>query len=301
MFAKKSAKKIFSTYSGYLFIAPVMLGILIFTLVPMVLSLYYSFFDYNVVSAPTNFGFHNYIKMFTVRGENFYKSLSVTGIYTVIFVPLTLVLSFFLALLLNRKMRGIKVFRLLCYLPCIIPAVVGGLLWRDLMNERIGIFNRILDMMGFEPYTFFNAAETSMPTFIFTTLFGLGGSMLLWLAALSNVPAELYEAARIDGANKFVRTFRITIPMCSATIFYMLVTGVIGSLQTFGGVYVVTGGGGGKDNSLLFYVMNVYQTAFGSGMEMGLASALSWVLFLVIALLTLVLFKTGGWVHYEDD
>jgi multiple sugar transport system permease protein len=297
----KSAKKIFASYSGYLFIAPVMLGILIFTLAPMVLSLYYSFFDYNIVESPVNFGLQNYVKIFTARSADFFQSIRVTLTFSAIVIPLGMVLSFVLALFLNQRLRGIKAFRLLYYLPCIIPGIVGGLLWRDVMNERIGIFNRLLGMLGVPPYPFFNAAETSMTTLVFTTLFGIGGSMLLWLAALSGVSVTLYEAARIDGAGRFARTFRITIPMCGATIFYMVVTGLIGALQTFGGVYVLTGGGGGKDNALLFYVMNVYQAAFGSGMDMGYAGALSWVLFLIIAALTLLLFKTGGWVHYEDD
>lgn len=294
-------KAIKRNYVGWLFIMPTVLGILFFTMYPMVASFVYSFFDYNIVDPPKNFGFQNYIKAFTDGWPEFGKSLQVTVVYSLINIPLGLVLSFALALMLNQATKGMRFFRLLYYLPVIIPGVVSGLLWRDIMQPKGGIMNQILQMLGLPASDFFMNKYSAMPTLIFTGLFGLGGSMILWIASLKNISPTLYEAADLEGANYFVKLFKITIPMCSPVIFYNLITGVIGSLQTFGGVYVITGGGGGPDNSLLFYVMNIYNQAFSSRFSMGYASALSWILFLIIGLLTLVMFKTSKWVYYGGE
>ncbi len=295
---KKAVK---NNYVGWLFIMPTVLGIAFFTLYPMVASLVYSFFDYNIVSPPHNFGFQNYIRAFTDGWPEFSQSLKVTVVYSLVNIPLSMVLSFALALLLSRDTKGMRFFRLLYYLPCIIPGVVSGLLWKDIMQPNGGIMNRLLEMIGFPASDFFMNKYTAMPTLIFTGMFGLGGGMVLWIASLKNIPPELYEAADLEGASYFVKLFKITIPMCSPVIFYNLITGVIGSLQTFGGVYVITGGGGGPDNSLLFYVMNIYNQAFSSRLAMGYASALSWILFLIIGLLTAIMFKTSKWVYYGGE
>lgn len=302
MSKKKFCKAIKDNYAGWLFIMPTVLGILFFTVYPMLSSLYYSFFDYNIVSPPTNFGFQNYIRPFTTGWEDFGQSLKVTFVYSIVSIPLGLVLSFMLALFLNqKKIKGMRFFRLLYYLPVIIPAVVSSLLWKDILNEQTGLINSMLNAVGLPSFTFFNRAETSMPTLIFMGLFGLGGGMILWIASLKNIPDSLYEAADIEGAGYFSKLFKITIPMCTPVIFYNLITGVIGALQTFGGVFVLTGGGGGIDNSLLFYVMNVYNEAFSSRLAMGYASALSWILFLIIGILTVIMFRTSKWVFYGEE
>lgn len=298
---QKINKAIANNYAGWLFIMPTVLGILFFTLYPMCSSLVYSFFDYNIVKPPENFGFQNYIKPFTDGWPEFSKSLEVTFVYSLVSIPLNMVLSFALALMLNQKARGMRFFRLLYYLPVIIPGVVSGLLWRDIMQPNGGIMNALLEAVGLPTSKFFMDKTTAMPTLIFTGLFGLGGGMILWIAALKNISPDLYEAADIEGANVFVKLFCITIPMCSPVIFYNLITGVIGALQTFGGVYVLTGGGGGVDNSLLFYVMNIYNQAFSSRFAMGYASALSWILFFIIGVLTFIMFKTSKWVYYGGE
>lgn len=299
LFRVKTAIK--RNYTGWLFIMPTVLGILFFTLYPMVASLVYSFFDYNVVDPPHNFGFQNYIRPFTEGWPEFSKSLQVTFVYSIVSIPLNMVLSFALALMLNQKAKGMRFFRLLYYLPVIIPSVVSGLLWRDIMQPNGGIMNAILEAVGLPASKFFMDKNTAMPTLIFTGLFGLGGGMILWIASLKNISPALYEAADIEGANYFVKLFRITIPMCSPVIFYNLITGVIGALQTFGGVFVITGGGGGVDNSMLFYVMNIYNQAFSSRLAMGYASALSWILFVIIGILTFIMFKTSKWVYYGGE
>lgn len=299
LFRIKTAVK--RNYIGWLFIMPTVLGILFFTMYPMVASLVYSFFDYNVVDPPHNFGFQNYIRPFTDGWPEFSKSLQVTFVYSIVSIPLNMVLSFALALMLNQKAKGMRFFRLLYYLPVIIPGVVGGLLWRDIMQPNGGIMNAIFEAVGLPESKFFMDKTTAMPTLIFTGLFGLGGGMILWIASLKNISPALYEAADIEGANYFVKLFKITIPMCSPVIFYNLITGVIGALQTFGGVFVITGGGGGVDNSMLFYVMNIYNQAFSSRLAMGYASALSWILFIIIGILTFIMFKTSKWVYYGGE
>ena len=288
-------------WHGYVFIAPVMLGILFFTLVPMLQSLYYSFFRYyNVVKPPSGFGLFNFRRM--MLDPDFWQALKVTGIYTVISIPVMMVLSFLLALLLNRNFKGIGVFRVLIYLPVVIPVTVSGIIWRNFTEVDFGLANAFLEALGLPRFTFFDAADTSMFSLIFFNLWGLGGGMILWLSALKNVPPALYEAAEIDGAGRGRRLISITIPMCTPMIFYNLIMNIIGSLQTFGSVYTLTGGSTGEENSLLFYLMKVYNDAFNfQGKTIGYACAESWVLFLIIAALTAVVFKTSKWVFYGEE
>ncbi len=295
-------KKLYSKeYVGWLFVMPVVLGIVIFQAFPILESLYFSFFKrYNVISPPQDFGLFNYSYM--LKNSNFWKACSVTGIYTLISVPLNIILSFLLALILNSKVRGVGVYRVLIYLPVIIPVTVAGIIWRNFYDVNYGLANEILTNLGFNRYEFFSSAKTAMPSFISTGLWGLGGGMILWLSSLKSISKELYEAADIDGENGFVKLFKITIPMCSSMFFYNLIMNIIGQLQTFGSVMAITGSNAGPDNSLLFYVVKVYNDAFNiAGKTMGLACAESWVMFLFIALLTLLLFKTSKWVFYGEE
>ena len=207
-----------------------------------------------------------------------------------------------LALPLNKKIKGVGIYRVLIYLPVIIPVTVGGIIWRNFFDVNYGIANEFLVKIGFERFTFFTSSETAMFSFILTGLWTLGGGMILWLSALKNVPAELYEAANIDGASAFVKLIKITLPMCTPMFFYNLIMNVIGSLQTFGQVMTLTGGTAGPDDSLLFYVFKVYNDAFNiSAKTMGLACAESWVLFAFISLLTFLMFKTSKWVFYGEE
>lgn len=303
-------------YKGYLFIMPVILGLLIFTLLPMLNSLYYSFWPEYSLTGPRGEidVLYNYIKLF--KDRNVWKSLRITAVYTVISLPLGMILSFLLALMVNWKIKGIGVYRLLYYLPVIIPVTISGLLWRDMLNSQWGIFNAIVKSMGkilnpllekinpnlvIEPLKFLDSAKSSMPTVIFMGVFGVGGGMVLWLSALKGIPQSLYESARIEGAGKFKTLIYITIPMCTPIIFYNLIMGIINSLQTFGSIMTLVGQTGGKEGSLLFYVMYIYTTFYGAGREVGYASAMSWLLFVIIGLLTVVVFKTSKWVFYGED
>ena len=287
--------------TGWLFVLPVVIGIVVFQAFPILESLYFSFFKrYNVITPPEGFGLSNYVRMFT--NSHFIKSCQVTATFTVISVPLNMTLSFLLALLLNRNMRGIGIYRVLIYLPVIIPVTVNGIIWRNFFDVNYGVANEILVKLGIGRFEFFTSAKTAMPSLIMTGMWTLGGGMILWLSSLKNVPQELYEAADIDGAKSIAKLFRITIPMCTPMIFYNLIMSIIGSFQTFGQVMTLTGGSAGPDDSLLFYVFKVYNDAFNiSAKTMGLACAESWFLFVVIAVLTAVIFKTSKWVFYVEE
>ena len=286
---------------GLLYVSPVILGIAIFTVLPMASSLYDSFFKYDGITDRVWNNFKNYTNPFTYDWEVFGKSLGVTFLYSFINIPLTMALSFLLALFLNQKLKGIKVFRTLYYLPVVIPGVISGLLWRNFTDVNYGLANTMLTSIGLKPFTWITSKDTALFTLIFLNMFGLGGGMVLWIASLNGISPELYEACDLEGANGFQKLIYITIPMCSPMIFYNLIMGIIGSLQTFGNVFVLTGGNAGPRNSLLFFVINIYFTAFSSSPEIGAASALSWILFAIIGIFTLIVFRTSKWVFYGED
>jgi multiple sugar transport system permease protein len=286
--------------SGYLFTSSVILGVLIFCYIPAVQSLIYSFFEYDGFSTMNYIGRANFKRLFTTDIETLIVFRN-TFLYAFISIPLNIVLGFCLALFANGKLKGISFFRLLFYLPVIIPGVVAGILWKDIFDSRMGIFNRILSPFGIQS-TFFEQADTAMATLIFTNYWAIGGGMVIWLAALKNIPETLYESAGLDGANFLQKTFRITVPMATTVIFYNLVTGIIGSLQTFSTFIIASGSAGrGPDNSLYFISVKIYDEAFTRFGNMGYASALGWVLFAVIGVLTALVFKTNGWVQYMED
>ncbi len=288
-------------WEGLLYVMPVILGIAFFTVVPMVSSMYDSFFKYDGITDREWNDFKNYIKPFTTEWETFGKSLNVTFLYSIINIPLTMVLSFLLAVFLNQKIKGIKLFRTLYYLPVVIPAVISGLLWRNFTDVQYGLANKWLTDIGLPPFDFLTSEKTAMPTLIFLNMFGLGGGMVLWIASLNGISPELYEAADLEGASKLTKLLYITVPMCSPMILYNLIMGIIGSLQTFGNVFVLTNGRAGPNNSLLFYVMNIYFTAFSTSPDIGYASALSWILFAIIGIFTILVFKTSKWVFYGEE
>lgn len=286
-------------YVGWLFNLPLILGLLIFTAVPMCLSLFYSFNDTKVMWDGINVtwvGLENYIHVF--QDEEMPLIVKNTVIFTIISVPLNLILSYFLALLVNTKFKFTKFFRVLYYLPCIIPGVVSGLLRKDLTDSSFGIFNKILTSIGLPTYSWFNSAKTSIASLLIMNSWGVGGGMVLWLSAFKNIPNSLYEAARMEGANSFQRFYKITLPLSTPMIFYNAVMSIIGTLQ-FNGTLTLSNGKG-IDNSLYFYGVKVYFEAFVSG-DIGYGAALSWLLFLVIAVLTFILFATSKWVYYQED
>ena len=245
-------------------------------------------------------GFGNFVRFFAKDRDTVYIFRN-SFLYAIINVPLSLVLGYLVALLVNTQMKGIKVFRTLFYLPCVIPGVASALLWQDLFAAN-GIINQILTNFGLPAATFFSEAKSSMATYIWTTTWGVGGSMVLWLASFKNIPSTLYEAAILDGANWAKKLWYITIPMSTAMIFYNLVTGIIGALQLFN-TYIVASGtnGKGEGNSLYVFAVKIYNTAFvGTNPQVGYAAAIGIVLFVIIMILTAITFKTNKWVHYSE-
>ena len=293
-------KTIKKEYSNWVFLLPFVIGFCLFMVYPLVMSFYYSLTDFNGISIK-NVGFFNYKDIFDFSkyglGKQVLHSFKLTALYTIISVPVNTVLSYALALSLHKEIKGMKVIRLLFYLPVLIPGIVSGQVWLDILGYPTGIINQWLSNFGVGPFTFFNGEHSQMATLITTGQWTLGGAMIVWLAALSNVPPELYEAAELDGAGYFKRLFTITIPLTTPIIFYNLISLIIMCLQTFDSYAYL---GRGVSDGAYFISIRIYLTAFGDGREYGLACALAWILFAIIGGLTALMFKMSKWV-YEGE
>ena len=295
---KKTIKmETMSNIVGWSFALPAVLGFLIFNLLPMLLSGYYSFCEYSIIGKPEWIGLQNYIKLFGGEETTFWISVRVTLLYAIMAVPANLAFSFMVALLLNREMVGRAFFRSLFYMPCILPAVASSFVWILLMSPDFGLFNTLLGFLHLPESQFFWGKGSVLPSIVFMGIWGTGSTQVIFLAGLQNIPRVYYEALEIDGGNAWHKFWNITLPMVSSTMFFNLVMGIIGALQVFGQAYIITEGG--PNNSSLFYVFNLWRQAF-KYMDMGLASAMAWILFIAVLVLTIVVFKTSNkWVYYE--
>jgi len=283
--------------AGYLFIAPVILGYLIWVAGPMLMAIWLSLTEWDMLRPATFVGLSNYQMM--IHDDLFWKSLAVTFYFTLGSVPLSLALSFAVALLMNVNVRGITLFRMLFYLPSIVPLVVSAVLWLWIFNSELGLLNAVLHWIGLPKVLWLQDSNWSMPALIIMSQWSIGGSMVIFLAGLQGIPQHLYEAAEIDGANFWQRFWNVTIPMMSPVIFFNLVIGLIGALQTFVPGYLMTRGG--PQNSTLFYGLYIFWSAFRD-FKMGYAAALSWVLFAIVLLLSLFVFRyIGRLVYYEES
>lgn len=281
---------------GYLFISPWIIGFLAFTAWPFLRSIYLSFTRYNIVTPPKWVGTANY-RMLLTEDELFWKSAWVTVKYAIVSVPLAIVAGVVLALLLNANVKGIAVFRTIFYLPSIVPTVATSVLFIWLLNPNIGLVNRILGLLGVEGPAWINTAPWAFYSIVLMALWGVGGSMVIYLAGLKDIPTHLYEAATLDGAGPLRKLKHITLPMLTPVIFFNLVMGIISAFQTFTQAYVITPRGGPED-STYFYSLYLYNRAW-KYLDMGYASAMAWMLFLVIVVLTALVFRTQRrWVHY---
>lgn len=286
--------------NGWLFISPWLIGFLLLTLYPALASLYYSFTDYNIIKPAQWVGLSNYIDLVT-RDPLFWIAIGNTLIYVVLAVPLTILFSVGIAMLLNQPVRGKAFYRAVVFLPTIVPEIVTGLLWIWILHPQFGALNNLLKLVGINGPGWLGDPLWSKPALVLIGLWGLGNSVIIYLAALQDVPQALYEAAEIDGAGAWAKTRYVTLPMITPTIFFNLVLGIIFGLQTFTSAFIITRGTGGPVDSTLFYGLLIYRNAF-SYLKMGYASAMSWLLFLVILGITLVVFKTSGrWVFYSGD
>ncbi len=282
----------------YLFLVPWLIGFLLFTIGPIIASAALSFTQYDIVTPPRAIGAGNYRDLFT-DDRLFTLSLYNTAYYVLFFVPLQIVLSLALALLLNLQVRGIPIYRTLFYIPSIVPAVANSILWIWIFQPQWGLLNYGLSLVGIDGPLWLSSVEWSKPSLIIMSLWGSGGAMIIFLAGLQGIPQHLYEAAELDGANRWRRFWHITIPMLTPTTFFVLVLGVIGSFQVFTQAYIMTGGG--PANSTLFYMLYLYRRAFVF-QNMGYASAMAWILFVIIFVLTMIQFGTARrWVYYEGE
>lgn len=283
---------------GLLFVSPFIIGFFGFMFLPMLFSFVGSFTNYNVTSRMDFIGLTNFRRLFT-QDELFTTSLYNTAYYVAFNVPLTAIGSVFLAVLLNRKIRGIRIFRTIFYLPAILSGVAVYVLWMQLLSPSSGLINTILSWVGISGPSWLFDPQWTKPALILMRLWSVGGAMLLYLATLQNVPKQLYESAEVDGAGFTRQFFHITLPMITPIIFYDVVTSTIGAFQIFQEAYVMTEGGtGGPANSLLFYNLHMWNQAFVA-YNMGYAMAMSMILFLIILSLTFINLKLAPrWVHY---
>jgi multiple sugar transport system permease protein len=292
---------------GYLFILPWILGFFFFTLGPMVVGMYLSFTEYTILAPPIWVGIWNYRHMLqdSLVGQSIYN----TAYYVMLAVPATMIIGLLLAILLNQKVRGMPFFRTAFYIPSIVPAVASVALWVWIFNGRWGLLNQFLRSIGLNGPGWLTDPLWTKPSLVIWTIWGVGGTMVIYLAGLQGIPEVFYEAAAIDGAGRLRRFWNITIPMLSPTIFFNLILSIIGSFQVFTAVLILGGQqtlsyqtpAGGPLNSLLVYVLYVYQNAFYF-FKMGYGAALAWILFVIVLVLTLIQFKLAGrWVYYEFE
>lgn len=286
------------TWLFYLCISPWLVGFFIWTAGPMVYSLYLSFTSWDLFTAPRWVGLGNYQDLFT-DNTDFWQSLKVTGIYTIVQVPLSLAGALAIALLLNSAVRGIAFFRTIFYLPSVLPSIAVAVLWTWVFNPEFGVLNVLLRLVGIEGPRWLADPNWALPALIMMSFWTLGGSMIIYLAGLKGIPTSLYEAAELDGANKVQQLVNITIPQLTPTIFFNLIMNIIGSFQVFTQAYAMTSGGPQK--STLFYMYYLFDMAFIK-FRMGYASALAWVLFIIILVFTLLVIRSSTlWVYYEAE
>ena len=295
---RRGLSKLEQGYMGFVLILPWLIGFCIFKLYPFVSSLVYSFTDYDLFRGVQNVvGFQNYIDAFT-KAKNV-KALKVTFTYAFMTVPLKLIFALFIAYILNFKIKGVGLFRTAYYVPSILGGSVAiAVLWKALFKND-GVVNTILTMLGFESINFL--ADKNWALFIICLLrvWQFGSAMVLFLAALKGVPEDLYEAASIDGAAKGRQFLSITIPLISPVIFYNLVTQLVQAFQEFNGPYIITNGGPRNATTLISVI--VYNTAF-KDYKVGMSSAMAWVMFVIVMILTIIAFVSQKkWVYYSDD
>ena len=281
----------------YLFILPWIIGLLVFTLGPLVLSFVISFFDWSITGTPKFRGLGNYIEMFTTD-DQVLKSLSISLKYAAIFVPLNMIIALVLAMLISQPVKGAKFFRTIFYIPAVISGVAVSIIFGWLLNGNYGVINYLLSLLGIDGPQWLVDPKWAIIAVIFASAFGVGSMMLIFYTDIKNIPIDLYEAAAIDGAGPARQFFSITLPMITPTILFNLITSIISSFQQVTLVMLLTNGGPMK--STYFYGLMTYNNAFKFH-KLGYASANAWVMFIIILLLSALVFKSSDtWVFYES-
>lgn len=281
---------------GLGFLSPWLIGFFVFTLIPVGLSFYYSLCEYSLLQKPLYIGLDNYRQLWA--DPIFWKALTNTFYYALMALPSGMMVSLGLALLLNADIRGQAIYRTIIFLPSLVPTVASAMLWLWLFNAKLGLINNLLGKVGIEGPGWLTTPEWALPALAFMSLWGVGHTVVIYLAGLQDVPRELYEAAEIDGARSWRRLWHITLPMLSPVIFFNLVMALIGTMQVFAVPYIMTGGG--PTRSTYFFTMYLYDNAF-TYLKMGYASAMAWVQLLIILCLTGFSFwSSRKWVHYQS-
>lgn len=290
-------KKKSEAIAGLLFASPWLIGLVVFVAYPVITSLYYSLCDYSVLKPPVYIGLHNYQKIF--HDEDFYVSLKNTVTFSLISIPIGTIINFTVAILLNAKVKGQAIYRTLFFVPSLVPAVPLAIIGLSLFNSDNGVVNFLLGLIHVKGPNWLSDPLFSKPVLMFLAVWTGGNAVVIYLAGLQEVPKPLYEAADLDGASPWQKTKSVTIPLMSPVILFNVLMAIIGSLQYFTGSYVMFGGDGAPARSTYFYAMYIYNNAMVY-QKMGYASALGWILFLIVVTLTLSAFKYGERrVHYE--
>ncbi|NWG19834.1 MAG: sugar ABC transporter permease [Chloroflexi bacterium] len=289
-----------SLMTGLLFISPWIIGFLAFTVFPLFYSFYISLTRYDLIRDPVFIGFANYTELFFADPQ-FWKVVYNTFFYVSLSVPLSLGFSFLIANLLNTNIVGRSFFRAVMYIPAIVPAICTAMVWLFLLNIQYGAVNGILQSFGLPAIPFLSNPELTKPSLIMVSIWATGNAVVVFLAGLQDVPRSLYEAAVVDGANGWQQFRHVTIPMSTPVILYNLVVGFIGAFQEFTSAYLIMGNNGGPLNSALLFSPFLYMNAF-QFLRMGKASALAWILFVIVVIGTIVFFRTSArWVYYGGE
>lgn len=295
--SKMSGNERRSTINFYAYIAPWLLGFLVLTVYPMFRSLYLSFTNSGFDGKGDFIGLENFKQAFTVDPQ-FWVSFGNTALYVAIFVPLSLILAFFIGWLLSQKVRGLGFFRTVFYLPYITAGVAITILWGWIFNGSYGLINYVLSLIGIQGPNWLGDKRTALICIVIMCLWSIGNNIIIMLAGIQDIPVSYYESAQLDGANTAVQVFRITIPLCTPTIFFNLVVSIIGSFQLFNQPYILTKGG--PIDATRTVAMIIFQNAFQYG-KMGYAACIAWCLFVLIMAVTLVIQGTSKyWVFYDD-
>ena len=286
--------------SGYLFLTPWFIGLAVFTLGPMAFSLYLSFTDYSLLQAPRRIGLQNYDRMFT-GDPRYLHALEVTLKYVAVSVPAKLVVALLVALVMNRRRRGVGLYRSALYVPSLLGASVSvALVWRSIFGAS-GALDSALSHVGIHGTSWIDDPKWALWTIVVLAAWQFGAPMVIFLAGLKQIPADLYDAAAVDGAARWKQFVHITLPMLSPVIFFNLVLELISSFQAFTPAYIISGGTGGPADSTLFYTLYLYEKGFAD-FQFGYASAMAWVLLAIVGVCTAVLFKfSRTWVFYADS
>ena len=279
------------------FISPWIIGFLAFFVYPLLLSLYYSFTEYNLLQPPKWVGLQNYSNL--AKDTHYQNAVGNTVYFVAFSVPLGVLTAFIIAFLLNQQLRLRVLLRMIFYIPIVVPISATAILWMWIFNSNWGLLNNLLALIGIQGPSWLGSPSWSKPSLIIMQLWLVGGSVLIFLAALQDVPRALYDAAMVDGANAIRRVWHVTIPMVTPAILFSLLTGMIAAFQTFANAWIMTDGG--PIRSTEFYVLYLYDNGFRF-FRMGYASAMAWILFGVVVVVTVILFRTSArWVYYGGE